>query len=595
MCGRFLLRLVAEESRYATPVGRLLLPVLLCFRLTLLAASGTGVYGDEQSEFVCHTQQPGCKAACYDAFHPLSPLRFWAFQVLLVAVPSALYMGFTLYHVIWRWEEPEKAKKGETLVLEGEGSREPLEAGSPRLLWAYMAQLGVRLVLEGAALAGQYHLFGFKVPSSVACRREPCLGSITCNLSRPMEKSIFLKTMFAVSGFCLSLTLLELVLLGLGRWWRNWKHKFSFSNFFPASKHTRRHKEARGSLPVVEQFPEADDKGANCPVTNAVSSELFTLRAEKGEMWQRNKTSQADFILEGLFDDSLTHVFLFSLTILVFLVAVSGNVLTILLICADPRLHTPMYFLLSQLSLMDLMHVSTTIPKMATNYLSGEKAISFVSCATQHFFYLAMGGAECLLLTLMSYDRYVAICHPLRYTILMNRKVTLMMAVISWLGASMNSLIHTMILMHFPFCGSRKIHHFYCEFPAVVKLVCGDITMYEKTVYISTVLLLLFPILLVATSYTFIIHSVIQMRSAGSKRNAFATCSSHLTVVCLFFGACIFSYMRPRSQRTPLQDKVGSVFYSIITPTLNPLIYTLRNKDVAKAVRRVLGRDSITQ
>ncbi|XP_054549637.1 gap junction gamma-3 protein isoform X2 [Talpa occidentalis] len=268
MCGRFLLRLAAEESRCATPVGRLLLPVLLSFRLALLAASGTGVYGDEQSEFVCHTQQPGCKAACYDAFHPLSPLRFWAFHVLLVAVPSALYIGFALYHVIWRWEEPEKAKKGETLVLEGEGIREPSEAGSPRLLWAYMAQLGVRLVLEGTALAGQYHLFGFKVPSSVACRREPCLGSITCNLSRPMEKSIFLKTMFAVSGLCLSFTLLELVLLGLGRWWRNWKHKFSFSNYFPTLERTRRHKEGRGSVPVVEQFPEAGEKGPSGPLSS---------------------------------------------------------------------------------------------------------------------------------------------------------------------------------------------------------------------------------------------------------------------------------------------------------------------------------------
>ncbi|XP_012587232.1 PREDICTED: olfactory receptor 2AE1-like [Condylura cristata] len=312
-------------------------------------------------------------------------------------------------------------------------------------------------------------------------------------------------------------------------------------------------------------------------------------------MWQRNKTSLADFILEGLFDDSLIHVFLFSLTMLVFLVAVSGNTLTILLICADPRLHTPMYFLLSQLSLMDLMHVSTTIPKMAANYLSGKQAISFVGCATQHFFYLFLGCAECLLLTLMSYDRYVAICHPLRYTILMNRKVTLMMAVMSWLGGSMISLTHTVMLMHFPFCGPRKIHHFYCELPAVVKLVCGDVTVYETTVYVSGIILILFPILLVATSYAFILHSVFQMRSAGSKRNAFATCSSHLTVVSLFFGASIFSYMRPRSQRTPLQDKVGSLFYSIITPSLNPLIYTLRNRDVAKAVRRVLGRESITQ
>ncbi|XP_054992748.1 olfactory receptor 2AE1-like [Sorex araneus] len=307
-------------------------------------------------------------------------------------------------------------------------------------------------------------------------------------------------------------------------------------------------------------------------------------------MRQSNQSSLADFILEGLFDDSLTHVFLFSLTMVVALVALSGNSLTILLICADRRLHTPMYFLLSQLSLMDLMVLITIIPKMAANYLSGRKSISFVGCATQHFLYLAVGGAECVLLTLMSYDRYVAICHPLHYAVIMSRKVALMMAVTSWLAASMNSFIHTIILMHFPFCGSRTIHHFYCEFPAVVKLVCGDITEYEKTVYISGIMFLLFPILLVSISYGFIIHSVIQMRSAGSKRNAFATCSSHLTVVSFWFGTCIFSYMRPRSQRTPLQDKVGSVFYSIITPALNPMIYTLRNKDVAKAVKRVLGR-----
>ncbi|XP_075384296.1 olfactory receptor 2AE1-like [Tenrec ecaudatus] len=308
-------------------------------------------------------------------------------------------------------------------------------------------------------------------------------------------------------------------------------------------------------------------------------------------MWLRNHTSSLeDFILEGLFDDSLTHLLLFSLTMVVFLIAVSANTLTILLICADTRLHTPMYFLLSQLSLMDLMHVCTTIPKMAINYLSGKKSISFVGCATQHFIYLSVGGAECLLLALMSYDRYVAICHPLHYTVLMSRRMALMMAVMSWLGASVHSLMHTVILMHYPFCEHPKISHFYCELPAVVKVICEDITVYETILYISTILILLFPISLVSTSYAFIVHSMIQMRSAGSKRNAFATCSSHLTVVFLWFGAAIYSYMRPRSLRTPLQDKVGSVLYSIITPTLNPLIYTLRNKDVAKALRKVLER-----
>ncbi|KAL6031631.1 hypothetical protein STEG23_000565 [Scotinomys teguina] len=188
-------------------------------------------------------------------------------------------------------------------------------------------------------------------------------------------------------------------------------------------------------------------------------------------MWRWNQTSLEDFILQGLFDDSFSHLCLFLLIMLVFLTAVSGNSLTILLICADPRLHTPMYFLLSQLSLMDLMHVSTTIPKMASNYLSGKKSISFVGCATQHFLYLSVGGAECVLLALMSYDRYVAICHPLRYSVLMSRRVGMMMAVMSWLSASVNSLIHTSILMSFPFCGLRIINHFYCELPAVVKLI----------------------------------------------------------------------------------------------------------------------------
>nr|XP_005549225.1 PREDICTED: gap junction gamma-3 protein [Macaca fascicularis] len=260
MCGRFLWRLLAEESRHSTPVGRLLLPVLLGFRLVLLAASGPGVYGDEQSEFVCHTQQPGCKAACFDAFHPLSPLRFWVFQVILVAVPSVLYMGFTLYHVIWHWELSGKGKEEETLIQGGEGNTDVPGAGSLRLLWAYVAQLGARLVLEGTALGLQYHLYGFQMPSSFACRREPCLGSITCHLSRPSEKTIFLKTMFGVSGFCLLFTFLELVLLGLGRWWRTWKHKPSSSKYFPTSESTRRHKEATDSLPVVEtkeQFQEA--------------------------------------------------------------------------------------------------------------------------------------------------------------------------------------------------------------------------------------------------------------------------------------------------------------------------------------------------
>lgn len=272
MCGSFLRRVAAEESRHPTPVGRLLLPALLGLRLVLLAAGGTGVFGgsEEQSEFVCHTQQAGCKAMCYDAFHPLSPLRFWAFQVTLVAVPSALYMGFILYHVIWHWEASEKVKTEEETLSQGEKGGEASRAGSSRLLWAYVAQLGVRLALEGAALGGQYHLYGFRMPSSFVCRLEPCLGSTNCYLSRPSEKSIFLKTMFGVTGLCLLFTLLELVLLGLGRWWRIWRHKSPSSNYSPTSQSAKRCKAPTDNFPVVEirERPgEAGERGSEVPLS----------------------------------------------------------------------------------------------------------------------------------------------------------------------------------------------------------------------------------------------------------------------------------------------------------------------------------------
>lgn len=253
MCGRFLSQILVQDSQRSTPVGRFLLPVLLGFRLALLAASGPGVYSDDQSEFVCHTQQPGCKAACYDASHPLSPLRFWTFHVILVAVPSVLYAGLTVCHVIEHWEEPGKVKKEEeSLIHEGDGCRESSGAGNRKILWAYVVQLGTRVILEGAALGGQYHLYGFKVPNSFSCRRDPCLGSITCTLSRPAEKTIFLKTMFGVSGLCLLFTLLELVLLGLRKLWKIQKHRFSSFNCFSTSRSTTKRKEPTNNFPVVE-------------------------------------------------------------------------------------------------------------------------------------------------------------------------------------------------------------------------------------------------------------------------------------------------------------------------------------------------------
>uniref|UniRef100_A0A8C2M3F9 Gap junction protein n=2 Tax=Cricetulus griseus TaxID=10029 RepID=A0A8C2M3F9_CRIGR len=253
MCGKFLRQLLATESQHSTPVGRFLLPVLMGFRFLLLVSSGPGVFWDDEKEFMCHLGEPGCKTVCYNVFRPLSPLRFWAFQVILMAIPSALYVGFTLYHVIGYWEEPGKEnKKQESQMCKPDHSKDVSGAGSLKLLWAYVVQLGARLVLEGAALGVQYHLYGFKMPSTFLCREDPCIGSITCFQSHPSEKTVLLNAMFGISGACLLFTALELVLLGLGRFWRMYKHKFPFLKNLPTSKSSVRHKDAADNLSVVE-------------------------------------------------------------------------------------------------------------------------------------------------------------------------------------------------------------------------------------------------------------------------------------------------------------------------------------------------------
>uniref|UniRef100_UPI003753E857 consOR2 n=1 Tax=synthetic construct TaxID=32630 RepID=UPI003753E857 len=305
---------------------------------------------------------------------------------------------------------------------------------------------------------------------------------------------------------------------------------------------------------------------------------------------EENQTSSTDFILLGLFDHPRLELLLFVLILLIYLLALLGNGLIILLIHLDSRLHTPMYFFLSQLSLMDLCYTSTTVPKMLVNLLSGDKTISFAGCGAQLFLYLTLGGTECLLLAVMAYDRYVAICHPLRYPVLMNPRVCLLLAAGSWLLGSLDSLIHTVLTLSLPFCGSREINHFFCEVPALLKLACADTSLNETVMFVCCVLMLLIPLSLILVSYGRILLAVLRMQSAEGRRKAFSTCSSHLTVVGLFYGAAIYMYLQPKSYHSPEQDKVVSLFYTILTPMLNPLIYSLRNKEVKGALRRVLGK-----
>ncbi|XP_003893682.2 olfactory receptor 2M3 [Papio anubis] len=305
--------------------------------------------------------------------------------------------------------------------------------------------------------------------------------------------------------------------------------------------------------------------------------------------WE-NQTFNSDFILLGIFNHSPTHTFLFFLVLAIFSVAFMGNSAMVLLIYLDTQLHTPMYFLLSQLSLMDFMLICTTVPKMAFNYLSGSKFISMAGCATQIFFYTSLLGSECFLLAVMAYDRYIAICHPLRYTNFMRPQICGLTAAFSWILGSTDGIINVVATFSFSYCGSREIAHFFCEFPSLLILSCNDTSIFEKVLFICCIVMLVFPVAIIIASYARVILAVIHMGSGEGRRKAFTTCSSHLMVVGMYYGAGLFMYIRPTSDRSPKKDKMVSVFYTILTPMLNPLIYSLRNKEVTRAFKKMLGK-----
>ncbi|XP_077909193.1 olfactory receptor 2T29-like [Ictidomys tridecemlineatus] len=308
--------------------------------------------------------------------------------------------------------------------------------------------------------------------------------------------------------------------------------------------------------------------------------------------WMTNHTGWADFILVGLFSQSQHPTLLCVVIFMVFLMALSGNAVLIILIHSSAKLHTPMYFFISQLSLMDMMYISITVPKMLLDQVLGVSTISLRECGMQMFLYLTLGGSEYFLLAAMAYDRYMAICHPLHYPMLMNHRVCLLLASGCWFLGSVDGFMLTPVTMTFPFCRSREIQHFFCEVPAVMKLSCSDTSLYETLMYLCCVLMLLIPVTVISGSYSCILLTIHRMNSAEGRRKALATCSSHMMVVTLFYGAGVYTYMLPSSYHTPQKDMVVSVFYTILTPVLNPLIYSFRNKDVTGALRKMLSVES---
>ncbi|XP_020945255.1 olfactory receptor 10J1-like [Sus scrofa] len=306
-------------------------------------------------------------------------------------------------------------------------------------------------------------------------------------------------------------------------------------------------------------------------------------------MKNENHTVVSEFTFQGFTSFHEHQLTLFIVFFSLYTLTLAGNVIIVTVISADHHLHTPMYFFLSMLSASETVYTLIIIPKMLCNLVGLSQPISLAGCATQMFFFITLAINNCFLLAAMGYDRYVAICNPLRYTIMMNKRVCIQLV---W-GACSIGLIVAMTqvsaVFRLPFC-TTKVAHFFCDIRPVMKLSCIDTTVNEILTLIISVLVILVPMGLVFISYILIISTILKIASAEGRKKAFATCASHLTVVIVHYGCASIAYLKPKSENTMDQDQLISVTYTVITPLLNPVVYTLRNKEVKDALLRVIGR-----
>nr|XP_056720386.1 olfactory receptor 5F1-like [Euleptes europaea] len=306
---------------------------------------------------------------------------------------------------------------------------------------------------------------------------------------------------------------------------------------------------------------------------------------------RQNQTSVTEFVLLGFSIDLKEQSLLFAFGLLAYLLTLTGNLAIITLIRIDQCLQTPMYFLLGNLSFIEICCISTTIPKMLWDLLLRDKTISFVGCKLQLYFFGTLGSTECVLLSAMAYDRYVAICHPLRYTVLMSQKTCWGLLASSWAIGNVNSIVNTALVFSLDFCHSNEIDHFFCDIPPLLQLSCSDTLVSQMVTFTVSGGIMILAFSLILLSYILIVSSVLKIRTAQGRMKAFSTCASHLTVVSIFYGALMYMYIRPSSSHSMEQDRLVTFLYVIITPMLNPLIYSFRNKEVQGAVRRVLRKN----
>ncbi|XP_007537911.1 olfactory receptor 6F1-like [Erinaceus europaeus] len=307
-------------------------------------------------------------------------------------------------------------------------------------------------------------------------------------------------------------------------------------------------------------------------------------------MGAANQTTVTEFIFLGFSGVFSLQLTLFVMFLIIYLLSLTGNTLIIFIVLMDVTLQTPMYIFLGNLSFLEIWYTTATVPKLLAICLSQWVTISVSGCITQYYFFFSMGATECILLAVMAYDRYLAICNPLRYPLLMSLLVCLRFSAGSWIGGFIAPVPPTILISYLNFCGPQKINHFFCDSDPIFKLSCSDTFLVEALGYTCTSIVILSSFLLTMSSYGYIIVTIIRLSSLEAKKKAFSTCASHLTVVTIYYGTIIFAYVHPPAKYNFTVGKVISVFYCVVTPLVNPLVYTLRNKDVKKAFRKVLAQ-----
>uniref|UniRef100_G1Q0F2 G-protein coupled receptors family 1 profile domain-containing protein n=1 Tax=Myotis lucifugus TaxID=59463 RepID=G1Q0F2_MYOLU len=306
-------------------------------------------------------------------------------------------------------------------------------------------------------------------------------------------------------------------------------------------------------------------------------------------MRQGNDTPISEFLLLGFSEEPKLQPLIFGLFLSMYLTTVLGNLLIIMAFTSDSHLHTPMYFFLSNLSLVDICFTSTTVPKMLVNIQTQNKVITYAGCITQIYFFILFGVLDDFLLTVMAYDRFVAICHPLHYMVIMNPRLCGLLVLVSWIISGLNSLIQSIMVSQLSFCTDFEITHFFCEIKQVFQLACSDTFLNNMVLYFITVLLGGGPLACILYSYTKIMSSICKISSAQGKYKAFSTCASHLSAVSLFYGTILGVYLSSAATHSSHSSAAASVMYAVVTPMLNPIIYSLRNKDIKRALKRFYG------